>query len=173
MKKVLIVIDMLNDFINEEGALYCGQTAKNIVPFICNRVEKYNNDGNPIIFLQDSHDKNDKEFERFPPHAITGTWGGLSISELCTELCTDIIVYKTRYSGFHDTILNPILKNLNPDEVEVVGVCTSICVMDTVGDLANRDYNVTVPRAGVADFDQDNHISALKRMKILYGAKVV
>jgi nicotinamidase/pyrazinamidase len=56
--------------------------------------------------------------------------------------------------------------------VEVVGVCTSICVMDTVGGLANRDYRIRVPRAGVADFDDEAHQQALQRMERLYGATV-
>jgi nicotinamidase/pyrazinamidase len=54
-----------------------------------------------------------------------------------------------------------------------VGVCTNICVMDTVGGLANRDYNITVPRAGVADFDTEFHEFALKRMGKIYGARIV
>jgi len=44
--------------------------------------------------------------------------------------------------------------------------------MDTVGGLANRDYRITVPIKGVADFDAEFHEFALKRMKRLYGAAV-
>ena len=57
-------------------------------------------------------------------------------------------------------------------EVEVVGVCTSICVMDTVGGLANRDYPTTVPAAGVAAFDAEAHRFALNRLERLYGAAI-
>jgi nicotinamidase-related amidase len=45
--------------------------------------------------------------------------------------------------------------------------------MDTVGGLTDRDYNVTVPRAGVADFDREFHEFALKRMDKIYGAKIL
>jgi len=45
--------------------------------------------------------------------------------------------------------------------------------MDTVGGLANRDYRITVPRQGVADFDPDFHLFALKRMKQTYGANIL
>jgi nicotinamidase-related amidase len=44
--------------------------------------------------------------------------------------------------------------------------------MDTVGGLANRDYRIMVPRAGVADFDADAHHHALDRMERLYGATI-
>ena len=172
--KLLLVIDMLNDFIDEKGGLYCGQTARDIIPTVLERIDEYNQKGYHIIFLQDSHEENDLEFLRFPKHAVTGTWGSTIIPELnSANLENTHIIPKQRYSGFYETILEAILNHLNPEEVEVVGVCTSICVMDTVGGLANRDYKVTVPRAGVADFDQDNHESALKRMETLYGAKIV
>jgi hypothetical protein len=38
--------------------------------------------------------------------------------------------------------------------------------------LANRDYTISVPIKGVADFDPEAHQFALKRMKQLYGAEV-
>jgi len=44
--------------------------------------------------------------------------------------------------------------------------------MDTVGGLVNRDYKVTVPVNGVADFDPEAHQFSLKRMKQIYGASV-
>jgi len=40
-RKALIVVDMLNDFVDEKGALFCGQTARDIIPFIRSRVEAY------------------------------------------------------------------------------------------------------------------------------------
>lgn len=172
--KTLLVIDMLNDFIDEKGALYCGQTARDIIPFIKNRISEYQKEGNTIIFLQDSHAEDDLEFQKFPVHGVTGTWGCTTIPELNVDL-VDIshIIPKRRYSGFHGTILASLLRHINPEKVEVVGVCTSICVMDTVGGLANRDYKVVVPRAGVADFNPDNHANALNRIRDLYGAKIV
>ncbi|TES91159.1 MAG: cysteine hydrolase [Desulfobacteraceae bacterium] len=170
-KKALIIVDMLNDFIDKKGALYCGDTVGLIIPFIRNRLKAFRKPGDLVIYLQDSHDKNDKEFERFPPHCVAGTWGNEIIQELA-PMPEDKVVPKKRFSGFYGTELANILKTSGIDEVEVIGVCTSICVMDTVGGLANRDYNITVPVRGVADFDQEFHEFALKRMKRLYGADV-
>ena len=75
-------------------------------------------------------------------------------------------------SVFFETELNDFLKKHGIQAVEVLGVCSNICVMDTVGGLANRDYTIVVPRAGVADFDPESHEFALKRMDKIYGAKV-
>ena len=171
-ERALIVVDMLNDFVDEKGALYCGQTARDIIPFIKSRIGNYRKTGGLVIYLQDSHAEDDKEFERFPRHSVTGTWGHQIVPELAPKP-GDIVIQKRRYSGFFETQLSDLLKNRNIGDVEVVGVCTNICVMDTAGGLANRDYNITVPRAGVADFDPEFHEFALKRMDKIYGAKIL
>jgi len=170
-KKALIIVDMLNDFVDEKGALYCGDTARSIIPFIQKRRASYRNRKDIVIYLQDSHDEDDKEFEKFPKHSVAGTWGCEVIPEL-SPMAGEKVIPKKRYSGFHGTDLENILKSAGVDEVEVVGVCTSICVMDTVGGLANRDYKTTVPVKGVADFDQKMHQFSLKRMEKIYGADV-
>ena len=84
----------------------------------------------------------------------------------------EAVVPKKRFSGFFGTPLDRILAENAITSVEVVGVCTAICVMDTVGGLANRDYPVVVPTNGVADFDPEMHAFALKRMAQIYGAEV-
>jgi nicotinamidase-related amidase len=171
-QRALIVIDMLNDFVDEKGALYCGQTSRDIIPFIKGRIENYRKSGDLILYLQDSHSEDDKEFEKFPRHGVTGTWGQEFVPELAPKP-GDVVIRKRRFSGFFETQLSDLLKERDIRDVEVLGVCTSICVMDTVGGLTDRDYNITVPKAGVADFDPEFHEFALKRMDKIYGAKIV
>ncbi len=170
-KAALIVVDMLNDFVDEKGALYCGQSAREVIPFVRLRLDAHRRAGSLVVYLQDAHAKNDREFEKFPPHCIAGTWGSQIIDVLAPK-SGEHVLPKTRYSGFYGTDLEQILAEYGPDEVEVVGVCTSICVMDTVGGLANRDYQTVVPQAGVADFDDEAHRQALNRMERLYGAAI-
>lgn len=170
-RAALIVVDMLNDFVDPHGALYCGETARRIIPFIRQRLADYRTAGLPVIFLQDAHDPQDREFEKFPPHCLAGTWGSAVIPEL-QPAPTETVVSKKRFSGFFGTRLAETLAAGAFKTVEVVGVCTSICVMDTVGGLVNRDYAVVVPADGVADFDPEAHAFALKRMARIYGADV-
>ena len=168
----LIIVDMLNDFVRPEGALYCGETAPAIVPYIRQRLERYRNANDAVLYLQDAHAVDDKEFDRFPPHCVVDTWGSQIIDEL-TPRTSETVFPKTRYSGFYKTDLGKALEMIAAQRVEVVGVCTSICVMDTVGGLANRDLAVVVPREGVADFDKDAHRFSLRRMKKIYGADIL
>lgn len=170
--KALIVVDMLNDFLEENGALFCGEGAREIVPFIRELIDDYRSEGGIIVYLCDSHRKTDREFDRFPPHCVNGTRGAEVIPGLAPS-SGDIVIKKARYSGFYDTDLEEVLKKNGVLEVGVVGVCTSICVMDTVGGLANRDYEITVYEKGVADFDPEMARCAMTRIRRVYGARVV
>jgi nicotinamidase-related amidase len=178
MNKALIVVDMLNDFIDPKGALFCGPTATAIVPNVYGRVKEYREACLPIFFLADNHTEDDKEFERFPKHCIVNTNGVRIIDILRAEkLGKEFYVPKTRYSGFYNTSLSGLMATvgIRPLEttVEVCGVCTSICCMMTVADLANRDFNVVVHRNCVADFDQEAHNFALKYMENILGATII
>lgn len=51
----LIVVDMLNDFIDAQGALYCGPDAEAIVPFVHSRVAAFRKAVDKVLYLQDSH----------------------------------------------------------------------------------------------------------------------
>jgi len=95
-----------------------------------------------------------------------------SRSEL-TPAPGDHRVEKTRYSAFAHTNLDDILKQEQVEEVHVVGVLTSICVMETVKELFDRDLPGLVYRQGVADSDPEAHAFALKQMQRVLGAKVV
>jgi len=170
--KALLVVDMLEDFLSEGGALFCGKGAQEIIPFVQKRIKQARREGTIVIYICDAHREDDLEFGMFPRHCLEGTKGARIIKELKTQ-DLDIVIKKTRYSGFYGTDLGKVLKDYQVKEVEMVGVCTSICVMDTVGDLRNRDYKVIVYKKGVADFDEEAHQFALQRMEKIYGAKVV
>ena len=170
-QRVLLVIDMLNDFLNPAGSLYCGDEARGIIPAVRSLIEEFNAGGESIIYLRDAHSREDKEFELFPPHAIKGSWGGEVIPELKPGP-DDRVVDKTRFSGFFGNELGDVLKQIQPGEIWVTGVLTSICVMDTVGGLRDRDYAAVVPINAVADVDKVWHEFALERMKKIYGARL-
>ena len=170
-KKALIIVDMLNDFIDEKGTLYCGKEAEEIIPSIKKRLQAFRERKDLVIHIQDSHDENDREFTRFAQHGVVGTWGHSIIAELIPEPGETVIPKKT-LNAFYGTDLESVLENAGIEDVEIVGVCTSICVMDAVGDLTNRGYKVLVPIKEVADFDQEAHAFALRRMKQVYGADV-
>lgn len=172
--KALIVVDMQNDFLDPKGVLYCGAAARLVIPKVVSLVDRFLRDDLPVVFTQDTHVENDKEFAAFARHCVKGEWGHKLIPELeiLSQNSEATVIQKARYNGFFHTNMEEYLGRLKPERVEVCGVCTSICVMDTVGELRNRDYAVRVCKAAVADFDPQMHEFALQRMVKIYAAEV-
>ena len=170
-KAALIVADMLNDFLDPQGSLFMGPQAREIIPFVADKIAAFRTQG-VVIFACDAHAPDDREFQYFPPHAVKGSWGSQIIPEL-SPVAGDYRVDKTRYSAFAKTNLDDILKAEQVTVVHMVGVCTSICILETVKELFDRDMPGVVFRQGVADFDPEAHDFALKQMARLFGTKVV
>jgi len=171
MPNAVLVVDMLRGFLEEGNPLYCGERARRIIPNIQRLLEQEIEKGSRIFFICDHHDPDDAEFKMFPPHCMEGT----PESEVIPELAKyrGEIIPKKRYSGFFGTDLEDRLKALRPEKLIVCGVCTHICVMHTVANARNRDYEVQVPVDCVASFDERAHRFALEHMEKTLGAELV
>ena len=172
MKRALVVIDMIEDFAHEGGALYCGPTMGQIIPVIQKELTRARSAGEAVIYLTDNHVPDDAEFKIFPPHAIAGSRGAEIIPELAPEDEDDVIP-KRRYSGFFGTDLDITLRERQVDTLRLVGDCTNICVLYTAADARNLGYVVEVVRDGVTSFDQRAHDDALRELEKTLGAKIV
>ncbi len=170
--RALIVIDMLNDFLDPKGTLYCGEAAREIIPAIKKLLEEFRARGEPVIYVCDAHTPDDQEFQAFPAHCVKGSWGAEIIPEIAPR-ASDRIIEKTRFDAFFRTKLEELLRELGVDEVWLCGVCTSICVMDTAAGAFFRGFKVVVPSSAVGDFDPEAHEFALKRMERIYKALIV
>ncbi|HEY4872324.1 MAG TPA: isochorismatase family cysteine hydrolase [Candidatus Dormibacteraeota bacterium] len=177
MPNVTIVVDVLNGFC-KQGNL-ASPRCDAAIPKIREVIEERLKSGDHLIFLADTHDPNDREFEVFPVHCVRGTTESEVVPELQPLLHDATLIRKRRYSGFFETDLDERLKAAQPEQVTVVGVCTDICVLHTVADLRNRDYRVVVPAAAVETFDGPGHPGdevqrwALAHLKGVLGARVL
>lgn len=171
-REALIIIDMLNDFVLDGAPLEVPDTRK-IIPVIKKEIEKARAENNPVIYICDSHEPDDKEFRRFgwPAHAVKGTEGAKVIKEI-EPIKDDIIIEKTTYSGFYNTALDETLRSLGIDTIRITGCVTHICVMFTASDATLRGYNVIVLKDGVAGLNPEDHEAALRIMKNVMGAKI-
>jgi len=176
VSNVTIVVDVLNGF-TREGNL-ASPRCLDAIPRIQRVIDERLRAGDQLIFLADTHDVHDKEFEIFPVHCVRGTHESEVVDELQKYLAGARLIRKRRYSGFFETDLEAILRQLRPDQVTVIGVCTDICVLHTVADLRNRDYKVIVPADAVATFDAPGHPGdevqrwALAHMRGILGATI-
>ena len=170
-KKALLVIDMLNDFIKKEGKLYIGESGKEIILPIQSELKSFREEENPVFYICDHHRFDDKEFSLFPPHCVNGTRGAEIIDELKPKH-NDFTIYKRRYDGFFQTDLDISLREEGISEIELVGVCTNICVLYTAASARMLNYKVTVLKDAVTSFDYEAHNFALKQMKDILGVEI-
>jgi nicotinamidase-related amidase len=170
--KALLVIDMLKDFIDLDGALSTGPAGKDIINFVKEKVVDFRGNDEPIVFICDNHEIDDKEFDMFPSHCVAGSSGSKIIEELDVRK-TDKIIRKRRYSAFYGTDLDLYLREKGVDEIYLVGVCTNICVLYTAADARNISYKVNIYKDGVASFDEEAHKFALKEAESTLGCKVL
>lgn len=174
MNELLMVVDMQNDFVTKSGVLYFPK-AEAIKPIVIDIVKDSMRKNRDIIFTKDWHEPDDLEFKRFPPHCVRDTYG----SELFDELKEVIkgyemafFVFKNRFSAFFGTNLHEILGRLSPSKIEICGVDSNICVMYTVEELRNRDYEVVVYEDGIGTYDESLHFWAISQMRDVLGAQL-
>lgn len=84
MTRALLVVDMIEDFVHEGIALYCGPSMAEIVPVIQQELARAHRAAEPGVYLTDEHLLDDAEFQLFPPHAIAGTKGAQIVPELAS-----------------------------------------------------------------------------------------
>ncbi|MFO1171654.1 MAG: isochorismatase family cysteine hydrolase [Hyphomicrobiaceae bacterium] len=143
----ILVVDMVNDFCKPGGAMVL-PGCEVLVPKQRAVLDAARETGAVIVWIHDSHRKGmrqDREFLKRSPHCIEGTWGVEIIEELGARE-DDIHVIKHRFSGFFQTDLDLVLKDMRIDQLVVFGVVTNICVRSTVHDAFFNGYEVVVPR---------------------------
>lgn len=158
MKKTLIVVDMQNDFID----LALGtKEAVAIVPAVKKKIEEYKNAGNEIIFTRDTHRENyleTPEGKKLPvPHCIKGTKGWEIADGLYVE--GSKIIDKPNFGWPH-------WKEENLESVELIGLCTDICVVSNalIIKASFPDAAVSVDSSCCAGVTPESHEAALKTM---------
>ena len=142
----VLIVDMLNDFCCAGGKMPL-KGGSDIVPSIVALSNAARKKGLQVIYVNDNHrsDRYDREFEKREPHCIDGTWGAEVLDELNPQE-GDLSIKKRRFSGFFQTDLELILRELDVNTVIVTGVVTNICVRSTCHDAFFLGYNVIVPR---------------------------
>ncbi len=174
MRRALLVIDMLNDFIQEEGALSVGPVGKQIISPIQERLQEYREQEEIILYVADHHVPDDQEFNMFPPHCIQENYGAEIVPELQPrERTSERVILKRRFSAFFGSDLDLTLREKKIEKLEITGVCTNICVLYTAADARMLNYEVEVRADAVASFDQEAHNFALKEMENTLGVKVI
>ena len=98
-----------------------------------------------------------------------GTWDFQIVDELAPEPA-DIVIVKSRYSGFHGTNLDSVLRGRGIRNLLMVGIASNVCVESTVRDAYFNEYwpvmiaDATMP-AGSADIQ----MATVYNVKTFFG----
>lgn len=141
MKTALIIIDMLNEYLDPKGKIYC-EAGRGIIDNISVLKKHFKSKDLPVIYVNTSHiNLGDPETKKWGENAMRGTWGAEIIPELKPD-DDDIVVLKRTYDGFYNTELEITLRSLDVDTVVICGIHTHVCVMCTSLGACYRGFNV-------------------------------
>ena len=163
--KLLIVVDMQNDFI--DGALGTKEAVA-IVPNVAEKIKGARDAGWEVVFTRDTHQKNylqTQEGKNLPVvHCILGSKGW--------QISDKLDVGKSRIfdkPSFGSLDLADYVATLNYlEEIELVGLCTGICVISNAFILKAKvpEVKITVDSSCCACVTPESHATALSAMRL-------
>lgn len=167
MKKILVVIDMQNDFI--DGALGT-EEAKGIVAHVISKIKSY--PGDRIYATRDTHGPDyltTPEGRSLPvEHCIRGSHGWEIRKEVAEAMPGAVIIDKPSFGSLELVERLKAERQKNELCVELVGLCTDICVVTNalLIKTALPDTEVTVDASCTAGVTPQSHEAALLTMKM-------
>lgn len=165
MSKVLVVVDMQNDFI--DGALGTAEAVA-IVPKVAEKINAF--DGT-VLYTRDTHEENymeTQEGKNLPvPHCIKGTKGWKIRTEL--QKAEAAVIDKPTFGSRE---LAEKLVEMNAEEtiesITLIGLCTDICVISNAFVIKAflPETPIIVDAVCCAGVTPESHTRALEAMKV-------
>ncbi len=200
-KTAVIVVDMQNDFAAKGGMFdHAGvdiSGTRNAIPRVQTSLATARQAGIPVIYLKmgfqaDLADLGAQDSVNRARHlqfgvgqttrAPDGSTGRFLIRDTCnTDIVAelephaeDVVIYKTRFSGFYATELDASLKKIGAKYLIFTGVTTCICVDSTVRGAMFRDYLCVLPNDCMSEpigssLPRSNHDATLLAVETVFG----
>lgn len=159
--KLLLVVDVINGFLVEGDMSFTD--GKDIIKPIRTLVEEYIKNDDMIVTFRDQHQEDSLEFKSYPKHCVIGTSEVELVEGLQVYSDSYIDIPKNSTNGTNTEAFQKLIKANQFSEVVVVGVCTDICVLQSVLSLITYFYEnnintkVSVVKDAVETFDVSGH----------------
>lgn len=173
--KILVVVDMQNDFI--DGSLGTKE-AQAIVPNVKEKIREAIKNNDMIIYTRDTHTVDyldTKEGKKLPvEHCIYKTDGWRIPDDLLPPFTYEHAVIYDKPTFGYTKLASKIrgliyTDNFKCDEIELVGLCTDICVISNAMLLKSEFYEeieISVDASCCAGVTPETHEAALKTMEM-------
>ena len=162
MKKLLVIVDMQNDFVT--GSL-ANDAAEKIVDKIADYAKTFDGD---IVFTRDTHTKDymdTQEGKNLPvPHCIKNTYGWQIVNVLRT--IPGRTFDKPTFGSIE--LAEELRKNYADAEIYFVGTCTGICVLSNaiIAKAFVPEAEINVIRDMCACVSEETNETALNAMAL-------
>ena len=163
MKKCIVIVDMQKDFI--DGSLGTKE-AQNMLPRLLKKLERESEAA--LVFTQDTHTAdylNTREGKNLPVRHCIKPEAGWEISSALKPFLAKAAAVVEKPT-FGSTALPEVLKDF--DEIELVGLCTDICVISNALLLKAffPEKPISVDASCCAGVTPQSHENALEAMKM-------
>ncbi len=167
----IVVVDMQNDFVKPEGSLRV-EGALATVPRVADLLERARRAGARVAYTQDTHFEGDREWEIWPKHCESGSWGWRIVDELAPK-SGDLVCLKSRYDGFYGTWLDHYLTHVwRVRHLVLAGTVSNICVLQTAASAALRWFELVVPADAISSLNDFDQTAALRQISWLYRGQL-
>jgi len=164
-KPVLIVIDMLRDFLTS----WERERKERLVNSVKQLVTVMRDSSLPVIWVRQEFEPDLRDaFPEMRAKGIRITIRGTPGCEILPELGaapSDVVIVKKRYSAFYGTTLDETLARLGPDAIILAGINTHACIRTTAIDAYQRDWPVILAEDCIDSYDREHHEISLRYMK--------
>lgn len=172
----LLVIDMQNDFLSKDGAIFF-HYATHIVPNVKKLLVACRKANIPIVFTAHVHENPEID------GGMTGEWWpeikqarcllkgtrGVEIYRELKPLASEKVIFKHRYSAFYNTDLEIYLRGMKVTDLIITGVLTNVCCESTARDAFFRDFRVFFVADATATSEPEFHIATLKNLAYAFA----
>jgi nicotinamidase-related amidase len=161
----LIVIDMLNDFLQA----WAPDARQRLVRATNGLIAILRSHQRPVIWVRqefrpDLQDALPEMRAKGIRITIQGTPGCRIDADLAVDP-SDTVLIKKCYSAFHSTTLDQVLAALAPDGLILAGINTHACIRMAAIDAYQRDWQVVLAADCVDSYDREHHEISLRYMK--------
>ena len=169
-RTALIVTDMLNHYEHEDADKLV-ESVEQVLPNMVALRDRADEDGVPVIYVNDNHDEWESNRQRLVEGALEGARRDLVEPILPRD--KDLFLSKTRHSLFYATPVEHILAREEIDRIVLIGQVTEQCILYSALDAYIRHLDVVVPRDAVAHIFDDLAEASLTMMERNMHARLV